>query len=98
MYRDMANPSPNTKGLMKAQWHHLPTVAIRVPEKLREEIMAFARHLDMGYFVWNLDDCKRIVRENARLRAELEEAKLETEQLRSQIPQTKKPPTITARG
>jgi hypothetical protein len=87
MYRDMANPNPNTKGLMKALWHNTPTVAIRVPEKFKEDIMAFARHLDMGYYVWSRDDCKRIVSENARLRSELEAARLEIEQLRSQISQ-----------
>ncbi|MEA5497364.1 hypothetical protein VB834_01805 [Limnoraphis robusta Tam1] len=87
----MANPNPNTKGLQKAMWQNRPTVAIRVPEKLKEDIIAFARHLDMGYFAWNSDDCKRIVRENVRLRTELEEARLEVEQLRSQIAQSKTP-------
>jgi hypothetical protein len=91
MYGDMANPNPNTKGLMKALWHNTPTVAIRVPEKFKEEIMAFARHLDRGYYVWSRDDCKRIVSENERLRSELEEAMREIEQLRSQIPQSKTP-------
>jgi predicted RNase H-like nuclease (RuvC/YqgF family) len=91
MYRDMANPNPNTKGLMKALWHNTPTVAVRIPEKLKEEIMAFARHLDRGYYVWSRDDCKRIVSENERLRSELEEAMREIEQLRSQIPQSKTP-------
>ncbi|MEA5497801.1 hypothetical protein VB834_17735 [Limnoraphis robusta Tam1] len=87
----MANSNPNTKGLQKAMWLNVPTVAVRVPERFKEEIMAFARHLDMGYFVWNVDDCKKIVRENVRLRTELEEARLEVEQLRSQIAQSKTP-------
>ncbi len=91
MYGDMANPNPNTKGLMKALWHNTPTVAIRVPEKFKEEIMAFARHLDRGYYVWSRDDCKRIVSENERLRSELEAARLEIEKLQAQIPQNKNP-------
>ena len=44
----MPNPKPKTAQLGKnySAWKNSKTVAVRIPENLKDEILAFARELD----------------------------------------------------
>lgn len=80
----MANPNPNTEGLDKPKWNSTPTVAIRIPEVYKGEIMQFAREIDSGNHLILPSDCKSLNWEIKRLETELEILKAENEKLKAQ--------------
>lgn len=46
----MANPNPKRENLRQEspKWQNLPTVAVRIPEKFKDQLLAIARSLDEG--------------------------------------------------
>ena len=81
----MPNLNPNTAGLDKPKWHNLPTVAIRIPETFKDEILRFAREIDSGYHLIFPSQCKALIKKTQQLETELEILKAENEKLQTQI-------------